>query len=364
MNNFVKLIKPYISFDEVSSELESIFDSGQLTKGPNVAKFIESLKSYTGSSYAFPMTSATTALTMCLKAVGIKAGDKVAISDFSFPATANVVEELGATPIFIDVDKDTYNMSLCDLRDKMEPAIKAVIFVDALGNPSGLTQIKMVCQEYGVPLIEDAACAIGSSVEGQKVGSIADLTCFSFHPRKLLTTGEGGAITTNNVEYAKWFQVKLNHGADGMKGKGLDFVDYGYNYRMSEIQALLGWKQILKLDDIVSRRQGIADDYACLLEEIGYGRQCISEGTQHNVQSLIFTVPESVSRDALIDHLASHEIESTLGTYCLSATTYYKDKYNSVQPKALWLEQNTITLPCYDGVDVQRVVKVIRSFVH
>jgi len=364
MSNFIKLIKPYISFDEVESELRDIFDSGQLTKGQNVTKFIESIKTYTDSTYAFPVTSATTALTMCLKAVGIKAGDKVAISDFSFPATANVVEDLGATPVFIDVETDTYNMSANDLRDKMDVSIKAVIFVDALGNPSGLNQIKKACQEFGIPLIEDAACAIGSAINTEKVGTIADLTCFSFHPRKLLTTGEGGAITTNNAKYASWFQVKLNHGAKGMKGKGLDFIDYGYNYRMSEIQALLGWKQILKLDEIVAQRQIIADSYAQSLEVMGFKRQQTLDDVIHNIQSLIFTVPDNVSRDELIDFLAAHDIESTLGTYCLSATTYYKDKYNCLQTNAHWLEQNTITLPCYDGVDVQRVVEVIRGFFH
>ncbi len=362
MNDRIKLIKPYISFDEVSTELKEIFDSGQLTKGQHVAKFVKSLTDYTGSQYAVPMTSATTALTMCLKALGIKKGDKVAISDFSFPATANVVEDAEATPVFIDVDKDTYNMSVDDLRSKLDDKVKAVIFVDALGSPSGLDKIKAVCEEFGIPLIEDAACAIGSSVNSVKVGNIADLTCFSFHPRKLLTTGEGGAILTNNPEYAAWLSVKSNHGASGLRGKVFDFVDFGYNYRMSEIQALMGWKQIEKLDGITERRNLIADQYAEVLEPLGMKRQQVADGIYHNIQSLIFTVPESVKRDDLISHLAEHNIESTLGTYCLSGTTYYRKKYDSIQPNAQWLENYTITLPCYDGVDVPRVTSVIKGY--
>lgn len=362
MNERIKLIKPYISFDEVSTELKDIFDSGQLTKGQHVAKFVKSLTNYTGSSYAVPMTSATTALTMCLKALGIKKGDKVAISDFSFPATANVVEDVEATPIFIDVDKDTYNMSVDDLRSKLDDKVKAVIFVDALGSPSGIDKIKAVCEESSIPLIEDAACAIGSSVDGIKVGNIADLTCFSFHPRKLLTTGEGGAILTNNPEYAAWLDMKANHGASGLRGKVFDFVDFGYNYRMSEIQALMGWKQIEKLDEITKRRNLIAEQYAEALEPLGMKRQSIAEGVYHNIQSLIFTIPESVKRDHLIEHLAEHNIESTLGTYCLSGTTFYTKKYNTIQPSAKWLENHTITLPCYDGVDVQRVTESIVNF--
>lgn len=362
MNERIKLIKPYISFDEVSTELKEIFDSGQLTKGQHVAKFVKSLTDYTGSLYAVPMTSATTALTMCLKALGIKKGDKVAISDFSFPATANVVEDVEATPIFIDVDKVTYNMSVEDLRSKLDDNVKAVIFVDALGSPSGLDEIKTVCEEFGIPLIEDAACAIGSSINGIKVGNIADLTCFSFHPRKLLTTGEGGAILTNNPKYAAWLDIKVNHGASGLRGKVFDFVDFGYNYRMSEIQALMGWKQVEKLDNITKRRNLIADQYAEALAPLGMKRQAIADGVYHNIQSLIFTVPESVKRDDLIDYLAEHNIESTLGTYCLSGTTFYTNKYNDIQPNAQWLEDNTITLPCYDGVDVAKVVSSISGF--
>ncbi len=363
MSERIKLIKPYISFGEVSVELEDIFDSGQLTKGQHVSKFIERLKSYTSAKHAVLTTSATTALTLSLKAVGVKAGDKVAISDFSFPATANVVEDLDATPIFVDVNRETYNMSREDLRNKLRRGeFKAVIFVDALGNPSGLLEIKEVCQEFGVPLIEDAACALGSSIQQQKIGSIADLTCFSFHPRKLLTTGEGGAILTNNSEYADWLQVKTNHGAQGIKGKGLDFVDYGYNYRMSEIQALMGWKQLLKLDGITSQRNEIANSYSKLIEPLGLKLQRVDENVHHNVQSLVFTVPDGANRNELIDHLSEQDIESTIGTYCLSATTYYKKKYNDVQSGALWLENNTITLPCYDGVDCERVSTAISKY--
>lgn len=364
MNNRIKLIKPYISFNEVASELEEIFDSGQLTKGQHVAKFVKSLTDYTSSLYAVPMTSATTALTMCLKALDIKKGDKVAISDFSFPATANVVEDVEATPIFIDVDKDTYNMSVDDLRSKLDDKVKAVIFVDALGSPSGIDKIKSLCEEFEIPLIEDAACAIGSSVNGIKVGNIADLTCFSFHPRKLLTTGEGGAILTNNSKYAAWLDMKANHGASGLRGKVFDFIDFGYNYRMSEIQALMGWKQVAKLDGITERRNIIADQYAKALEPLGMKRQKIADGVFHNIQSLIFTVPEAVKRDDLIDYLAEHNIESTLGTYCLSGTTFYANKYNSVQPIAHWLENHTITLPCYDGVDVKTVTASIAMFLN
>ena len=366
MSDRIKLIKPYISFDEVAEEIKEIFDSGQLTKGQHVDKFVAGLKNYTKAKYAFLTTSATTALTMSLKAIGVKEGDRVAVSDFSWPATCNVVEDLGATPVFIDVDRNTYNMCPKDLESKLEDyegnKVVGVIAVDALGNPSGIMQLKEICTAHGIPLIQDSACAIGSSVDGIKVGAIADLTCYSFHPRKLLTTGEGGAILTNNDKYGDCLTIKLAAGASGIKGRGLDFVDYGYNYRMSEIQALMGWKQLLKLDEITAERNATVNEYSAVLEPLGFNRQKVDANVYHNVQSLIFTVPEGISRDELIDYLGSHDIESTLGTYCLSATTYYLEKYNDLQKNSLWLEGNTITLPCYTGLDVSRVVEVIESF--
>jgi dTDP-4-amino-4,6-dideoxygalactose transaminase len=366
MNDRIKLIKPYISFDEVAEDIKEIFDSGQLTKGRHVDKFVAGLKDYTKAEHAFLTTSATTALTMSLKAIGIKEGDRVAVSDFSWPATCNVVEDLGATPVFIDVNRQTYNMCPKDLESKLEDhlgnKVRGVIAVDALGNPSGIMQLKAICIDHGIPLIQDSACAIGSSVDGIKVGAIADLTCYSFHPRKLLTTGEGGAILTDNAQYAEWLTVKLAAGASGIKGRGLDFVDYGYNYRLSEIQALMGCVQLLKLDDITTERNVIASEYSAVLEPLGFIRQKVDTNVYHNLQSMIFTVPQGASRDALIDHLGSHNIESTLGTYCLSATTYYLEKYNNVQENSLWLESHTITLPCYEGVNVARVLGAINEF--
>lgn len=363
MSDRIKLIKPYISFDEVSAEMQDVFASGQLTRGIHVEKFCQSLRDYTGAKHAFLMTSATTALTMCLKAIDIQPGDKVAVSDFSFPASANVIEDLGAIPVFIDVDRDTYNMSVEDLERKMSPEIKAIMFVDALGNPSGIEKIKAVCERHGVPLIEDAACAIGSQVENQKVGAIADLTCFSFHPRKLLTTGEGGAIMTDNDAYAQWLSVKSNHGAWGMKGKGLDFVDYGYNYRMSEIQALMGWKQLAKLNDIIIDRNLIANCFENILSEYGFKKQHVADNAIHNIQSLVFEVPSYIQRNALIDYLNEQDVESTIGTYCLSGCTYFRDKYNDVQPTAEFLGDNTITLPCYENVDIKRITNAVISYV-
>jgi perosamine synthetase len=360
MNN-VRLMKPYITFEEVEADFRGVFDSGMFTRGEHVEAFRKELAAFTGAKHVHLATSATTALWVCLRLLGIGPGDEVVVSDFSFPATANVVEDLGAKPIFADVSRETYNLAPETLAALLTPRTKAVIFVDALGNPSGLHAIAELCRSRSIPLIEDAACAIGSAEFGRRCGSIADLTCLSFHPRKLLSTGEGGAITTNNDTWSRWLDVKLAHGAHGMKGPGLDFIDYGYNFRLPELQAVMGRKQLAKLEGIVDERIQIRNAYKAVLEPLGFKAQGVGPEVRYNVQSMVFSVPVGRDSNELITALKARGIEATIGTYALSATTYYAGKYNVVNPNSRWLEANTITLPCYAGVDTNLVCDSIRD---
>jgi perosamine synthetase len=356
----VRLMKPYISFADVEAEFREVFESGMFTRGQHVEAFRKDIAQYTGSRHAFLATSATTALWVCLRLLKVGPGDEVIVSDFSFPATANVVEDVGARPVFADVSPTTYNMRLDALEAAISPQTRAVIFVDALGNPTGLHDVADLCRRRGIPLIEDAACAIGSAERGRRCGSIADLTCFSFHPRKLISTGEGGAITTDRDDWAEWLEVKLAHGARGMKGMGLDFVDYGYNFRLPELQAIMGRKQLAKIDAIVDERNAIREAYRGRLEPLGFVVQQIGNDVRHNVQSLVFTVPPGCDRDRLIVSLKNHGVETTIGTYALSAGSYYAARYAADNPVAKALEAATITLPCYDSVDIDAVSGAIR----
>jgi dTDP-4-amino-4,6-dideoxygalactose transaminase len=358
----IRIIKPYLKYRNVNKKFKKIFKTGFFTKGEYVNQFQNDLCNYLKCKHVFLTTSATTALSLSLEIINIKPGDEVIVSDFSYPASANVIENIGAIPIFVDVDLETYNMCPKDLLSKITPKTKAVMFVDALGNPSNIHSIKTICEKNNITLIEDAACALGSSEFGVKNGNIADLTCFSFHPRKLLTTGEGGAITTNNKKYSDLLKVKLNHGAI-YKNNKFDFIQPGYNYRMTEFQSVMGIESLTKLDKVIQSRIKIKEKYIKLLSPLGFTPQKLQNEAYHNIQSVIFKVPELIKRDDLILFLKKHNIESTLGTYCLSNTTYYKAKYNKVQPNALYLEQNTITLPCYKGVNVKKIVKKIEKFI-
>jgi dTDP-4-amino-4,6-dideoxygalactose transaminase len=245
-----------------------------------------------------------------------------------------------------------------ELLRKITDKTRAVIFVDALGNPSGLDKVARICKERGIVLIEDAACAIGSALNGIKIGGIADITCFSLHPRKLLTCGEGGVITTNNDAYADILSYKLNHGATAQG----DYISYGYNYRLPEIASLMGCSQIDKIDGIVAERREQAQEYAMLLTPHGFKQQAAAPNAYHNFQSVVFTVPAGIDRDALCGYLSQHDIESTIGTYCLSECSYYKNKYDDIQPHASYLQHNTITLPCYHKVPVKEVCAALAGF--
>lgn len=355
----IRLIQPDIAFDEVEADFKAIFASGIFTRGANVEGFRRELADYVGAKHAFLATSATTALWVCLKLLGIGPGDEVIVSDFSFPATANVVEDLGGRPVFADVSPETFNMLPDALEARVTPKTRAVIFVDAFGNPTGLSDIKRRCEALGLPLIEDAACAIGSAEAGRRCGGIADLTCFSFHPRKIICTGEGGAITTQRDDWAQWLEVKLGHGASGMRGVGLDFVDYGYNFRLPELAAVMGRKQLAKLDAIVAERNAIRDEMAAGLAPLGFVPQRFGADVLSNVQSLVFRVPAGCDRDRLIRALREHGVESTLGTYALSSGTYYARRYGDMQPNAAELERSTITLPCFHGLEVPAVVAAV-----
>lgn len=362
MNN-IPLIKPYISYSEIEESFKSIFESGWFTKGKFISDFRKAICDYTKSDYTFCTTSATTALYACLKCLGIGTGDEVIVADFSFPASANVVEEVGATSILVDVSLDTFNMLPDELENKINDRTKAVIFVDAFGNLSGIQKIKSICKAHALPLIEDAACAIGSSIEGIQSGNISDFSCFSFHPRKLLTCGEGGAITTNNSRYASRLEILLNHGAK-VTDNQFDFVEAGFNFRMTELQSAMGIAQLQKLDEITKNRNLIKNKYNSLLEPLGFKSQKIDRNVFHNVQSLVYIVPPTIKRDDLITFLNAKGIESTLGTYCLSSLSYYSSKYNNICKNSYFLQKNTITLPCFENVNVNYIYSEILNFLN
>ncbi len=357
------LINHNLKINDYKKDIENIFLSNSFTQGKNNKKFKSKLKKKYNIKNCFLLSSATTAMSVCLEVLGIKKGDEVAISDYSWISTAHVVENLGAKPVFIDVDKDTFNMSIDDLEKKITKKTKSIIFVHCFGNPSNIKSIKKISKEKSIPLIEDAACAIGSKVEDKYIGQNSLFACFSFHQRKILNTGEGGAIFSNNKHYSKKIEKKLLLGGQKVKNKNyLNFDNTGHNYRLSEIQCLLGYKQLENLDKKILIRNKIYKKYIKFLSKFNFKPQKIDKNCLSNIQSCSFITPPGVNRDKLIKYLKYHKIDSTIGTYSLSNSKYYKNKYSKPQLNSYFLFKNCISLPCHENINLNFIFSKIENY--
>ena len=246
---------------------------------------------------------------------------------------------------------------------KISKKTKAIIFVHSFGNPSGFLKISKIAKKYNIPIIEDAACAIGSKIKSNYVGENSHLACFSFHQKKILNTGEGGMISTNNLSVLKKIQLKTNLGAVNIKNRPYNnFIENGYNYRLSELQCLIGQKKIDNLKKKIKLRNIIYKKYSSELVKIGFKPQKIEKEYKGNIQSCVFLVPETIERDKLIAYLKKYKINSTIGTYSISNTIFYKKKYKSPQKNSNYLFKNCISLPCHENIDLKKIVQIIKGF--
>ncbi len=349
----IPLIKPNLSFAEFVKLAKTSFETGILTKGPYVQQFERDITRYIGTKHAFSTTSATTALHLSLVAMGIQKGDEVLVADFTFPATANVVVQTGATPILVDIDLDTFNINLQDLKRKITSKSKAIIFVDAFGNPADITELKKLSKEYNLKLIEDAACAIGAKFDGIMSGKGADVGCFSFHPRKSITTGEGGIITTDNDILAEKISILRNHGGVFDENLGyFKFIEAGFNYRMSELQAIMGIIQLKKINTIINKRKKIVTNYFSeLCNEPDIILPNHKATAEHTYQSFVVLLNKKINRNKVILDLKNNNIETTIGTYALHAQPFFSGHYG-YHPGDLvnsyYAFNQSITLPLYD----------------
>lgn len=365
----IPLIKPEINYRRVEPIFRKIIQSGILTKGEYLATFEQKLSQLLKIKYVFATSSCTTALHLSLVASGVKAGDEVIVSDFSFPATGNVVVQLGAKPVFIDIEKDSFNLDPGKIEKAISSKTKAMIVVHAFGIPASMSQILKIARKHHLFLIEDAACAIGSKHRQRYCGTWGDVGCFSFHPRKTVTTGEGGAIVTNNLKLAKKIEILRNHGGIKNASGDMEFVENGFNYRLSELQAALGIEQVLKTRSVIALRQKIAQKYLRKLSGIA-GIQFVSpiEDDVTNFQSFVILLDKKIDREGLRKYLSQNKIETTIGTYAMHAQKSFA-KYG-YKPDDLrysyFAYKHALTLPLYGQMteqEVDYIVKVIKNYV-
>jgi perosamine synthetase len=364
----VRLTVPYTDEREIE-EVARVLATGYLTQGPKVAEFEGMIARLIGSRYAFAMSSCTTALHLALVAVGIGPGDDVLVPDFTFPATANVVVQQGARPILVDVRTDTYNLDIGDLEARLTPRTRAIIPVHAFGLPADMAGLMEFARGHSLAVIEDAACALGALYRDRFCGTMGDLGCFSFHPRKSITTGEGGMIVTNDESLAERIRLLRSHG--GVRREGAAYFEFeaaGFNYRLSDLQAAVGVAQMGKFEWVLRRKRELAGQLAALLGSVrGVTPPAEPEGCLHTYQSYVVMLDEALDRDRVIAAMRRQDIETTLGTYALHAQPFFQRAYGYEAgdlPGSHRVFRQSLTLPLYPQMqpgDLERIVEALES---
>jgi perosamine synthetase len=371
----IPLAKPYLTQDEAQAAYDTIL-TGWITQGPKVKEFEEKFAAYTGAKYAVAVSNCTTALHLALIVSGVGLGDEVICPSLSYIATANAIKYVGAKPVFGEVIRDTYNLDPVDAERRITAKTKAILIVHQIGMPADIDAFKLLCNQYNLKLIEDAACAAGSVYKGKKIGSHSDLVCFSFHPRKVISTGDGGMITTNREDYYKRLKLLRQHGMSindrvRHEAKELvfeDHVEVGYNYRMTDIQAAVGIRQLEKLDWIVLQRRKIANQYNEALMALEFVQLPIEkDGIFSNYQSYMIYLKEScpTGRNTLMQNLLHKGIASRRGIMTAHRETAYKNETGNVRlPVSEQVQDNSIILPLYVPMENQDINFVIDTFLN
>jgi len=343
----IPLAKPIISSTAIDA-INKILLSGNLVQGEYVAQFENNLAQYLHIKNAIAVSSGTAALHLALLALDIKPGDEVIIPAFTFPATANVVELVGAKPILADINLSDYCIDVAGIEKLITSRTKAIMPVHEFGQTADMDALREIANNANIPIIEDAACAIGSKFKGQMAGTFGEIGCFSFHPRKTITTGEGGLLTTNNDQLAAKLRSLRNHGIVNTENK-MDFCYAGLNYRLTEIQAVLGLTQLAEIDQIISQRIAYAHIYHDLLSSCpGVRLPKEIAGRTHSFQSYQIMLPGHISRMELTQKLLTQGIQSNLGAQAIPCLTYYREKYHYLEtdfPNAVSAFTHGLVLP-------------------
>ncbi len=366
------------SFDETEIEmLRSCLASKWVTQGPLTDQFENLIAERHRVKHVMACTSCTAALHLATLALKLGPGDEVIVPAFTWVTSAHSAEYVGATPVFVDIDLTTFNIDTDALDAAITPRTKAIVAVHLFGLAAPMDEINAIAKKHNIAVIEDAACAIGTTYKGNPVGGIGDVGCFSFHPRKAVTTGEGGAVTSNRDDIAAMVRSQRNHGATGLPDPGLEahgpwtmatFNNLGFNLRLSDIQAAVGVAQMAKLDRLLAERRRLGRRYSELLAAMNsIARPTGGDTEGHAYQSYVIRILEGgrKHRNDVMAALAAQEIQTRPGTHAVHRLGYYKNKYGlrpEQFPNAALAEDTTITLPIFPNMtedDQQRVAQII-----
>lgn len=370
----IPIAQPCTGEEEWQAVREPIL-SGWLTQGPKVAEFERAFAERHGVTHALATTSCTTALHLSLMALGIGPGDEVIVPAFTWVATANVVLYCGATPVFADVDPVTFNMDAARLAEAITPRTRAIIAVHLFGLCASIDELQAAAGE--IPIIEDAACAAGAAYNHRPAGSLGRLGCFSFHPRKSITTGEGGMVTTSDERLAETVNRLRNHGAgisEEQRHHGPrpwllpEFNLLGFNYRMTDLQGAVGLVQLQKLDRFIDERRRWADFYTRELAEVSWLKTpSVPADYRHGWQSYVCRIDDTIAplpRNEIMQHLESLGISTRPGTHAVHMLGYYRERYGLSAddfPVARDCDRLTMSIPLHNRMTAEDYEYVVRE---
>jgi perosamine synthetase len=390
----IPIARTSLTESEINSVLEPL-RSGWLVQGPKVHEFEDKWSKFTGAQHSVAVTSCTTALHLSLAAFDIQPGDEVIVPAFTWISTANIVEHLGAKVVFCDIDLDTFNINPTLIESKITTRTKAILPVHLFGLAADMAAIVGIAKKHNLKVVEDAACGFGSRYNGRHVGTFGDTGCFSFHPRKAITTGEGGMITTNNAALAEKLRRLRDHGAamsDLQRHMGArpyllaDHPDAGYNQRMTDLQAALGSAQMDRASEIIIERQRLAARYDQAFADLewlqtpakpkvyehGYqsypclfmpsrAKSAASAGNVREIKAI------NEQRNTWMDQLQQAGISTRPATHAVHMLSFYKRKYGSKPedfPNAFAANECSISLPLFHGIKQEEqefVIKMVRD---
>lgn len=353
---------------EITSNIEKVLLSGWLTSGPNVQKLEEQFSKFIGTSYAVALNSCTAALHAILLALDIKSGDEVIVPADTFVATANAALYAGARPVFADSDPETFNISPEDIQNKASKRTKAIIAVHLGGNPCDMKELDELTEDYKITLIEDCAHAHGAKYEGSNCGTFGVAGAFSFYPTKIMTTAEGGMVTTYKKDLAEKTMIIRNHGRAGYGPH--EIVEMGYNYRLSDVHAIIGLAQMKHIDMFVRQRNTVAEIYRKGLSKIGWIEpQHVRDGNTSSYYAYIVKLTDNapITRDELVKRLNDYGVMTSIVYYPIHLQPLYVNLFGyqaHMLPVAEELGRRSFALPLYNGMSVDEanyVVEVIKN---